>query len=210
MAGITHTVRAGECLSTIAAQYGLPWKALWDAPENAALRRKRKDPNVLLVGDVLTVPRPKDKQVAVKPGQAHKFVLKRDKVKVYLRLTASLEGLGGEPYELEIEGQKIEGKTAGDGVIEAEVPPGLAEMTLTLPKRRQKYTLALGEIDPISTLRGGQTRLFNMGLYAGEQHGELDEATASALEFFQRAQKLPVTRKYDASTQRALAELYGF
>src|SRR5690606_17426642 len=52
-----HRVAQGECLSTIAHRFGLEsWKVLWDHPENAPLRERRKSPHVLLPGDVVAVP----------------------------------------------------------------------------------------------------------------------------------------------------------
>ncbi len=210
MGGITHTVKAGECVATIAAQYGVPWKTVWEAPENATLRKKRKDPNVLAPGDVITVPKPKPRQSPIETGKAHKFVIHRERTKVHLRLTANREPLKDEPYRLEYGEHEIEGTTSGEGLLEAELPADQKELVLTLPRRQQTYTLALGEIDPIDTVRGAQTRLHNLGLYGGARSGDLDEETTAAIELFQRFQKISVTGKYDSATQKALADFYGF
>ncbi|MDC3956760.1 peptidoglycan-binding protein [Polyangium jinanense] len=209
MAGTTHDVQAGECIATIAAKYGLPWKTVWEAPENAALRKLRKDPNVLAPGDKVTVPQPKPKPSPIETGKSHRFVVKREKVRVYLKLTAGQEPLANEPWEIECGERKLEGTTGDDGTLEAEVPADQAEAVLKLPNRRQTYKLALGELEPIDTIRGAQTRLKNLGLHADEPSGTLDEATTAAIEAFQRAEKISVTGKYDATTQKALAKVYG-
>lgn len=210
MAGKTHIVSKGECLAKIASNYGFSWQAIWNSPENGALRRKRKDPNVLLPGDIIVLPNPAAKQVPVEMGKAHKFVLKRQKLKVYLRLTANQKPLASEPWQLEYGEREIQGQTDGDGVFEAEIPVEQTELVLSLPRRQQTFTLALGEVDPIDTLRGAQTRLHNLGLYRGEISGTLDDATVEAIRMFQQVQKLSITGRYDSATQRALAEFHGF
>ena len=210
MAGTTHIVKPGECVATIAAQYGVPWKTIWDAPENATLRRTRPDPNVLAAGDKVVVPKPKPRQESVKAGQNTQFVVKREKIRLYLQLKAGPDPLGGEDWELTCGDRNAKGTTESDGLIEAEIPPDEKEATLILPKRKQKYTLALGELDPIDTVRGAQARMHNLGLYKGEHSGNLDDATRAAIEQLQTIEKLPVTGKYDAATQKALAKIYGF
>jgi len=209
MAGTTHDVKAGDCIATIAAKHGLPWKTVWEAPENAELRKRRKDPNVLAPGDKVTVPKPAPKQAQIQTGKAHRFVVKREKIRLYLKLTAGQEPLANEPWEIQCGDRTLEGTTGGDGALEAEVPADQAEAMLKLPNRRQTFKLALGDLDPIGTIRGAQTRLRNLGLYGGEPDGTLDEATTAAIEAFQRGEKIPVTGKYDAATQKALAKVYG-
>lgn len=210
MAGKIHTVKPGECLSTIAAQAGFSWQFIWNAPENGALRRKRKTPNVLQPGDLVVLPNPDIKQVSVDMGKAHKFVVKRQKVKIYLKLTANHEPLASEPWQLEYGEHEVSGKTGGDGIFEAEIPIDQKELILSLPRRQQTFTLALGEVDPIDTLRGAQTRLRNLGIYHGEITGKLDDETAEAIRMFQTVQKLSVNGRYDSLTQRALADFHGF
>jgi len=210
MAGTTHIVKAGECVATIAAKYGIPWKAIWDAPENAMLRRTRSDPNVLAAGDKVIVPKPKPRQEPVQAGQNNKFVVKREKVRLYLQLKAGPDPLGGEDWEILCGDKKAQGTTESDGLVEAEIPHDENEAILILPKRKQKFTLALGELDPIDTVRGAQARLHNLGLYNGERSGNLDDATRTAIEQLQTIEKLPVTGKYDSATQKALAKIYGF
>jgi hypothetical protein len=54
---ISHVVAPGECLASIAEHYGFADPAvIYNHPENAALRRERPDPNVLLAGDVVAIP----------------------------------------------------------------------------------------------------------------------------------------------------------
>ena len=49
--GETHTVASGDTLSSIAAELGLDWEALWNANADTI-----EDPNVIFVGDELQLP----------------------------------------------------------------------------------------------------------------------------------------------------------
>ena len=52
-----HTVEQGEHLSSIAAKYGFQKVAtIWDHPDNAGLKSKRKNPHILLPGDKVVIP----------------------------------------------------------------------------------------------------------------------------------------------------------
>jgi N-acetylmuramoyl-L-alanine amidase len=81
-----HTARAGECISSIAHDYKVPWERIWNHPSNAALKRKRKDPNVIREGDTVYVPDVKPAQFSVPTGATHRFVIKRPKAKLRLRV----------------------------------------------------------------------------------------------------------------------------
>ena len=68
MAGM-HTVKQGEYLSLIAAQYGFTnWQTIWNLPQNADLQKQRQNPNVLFPGDQVYVPNRENKN----DSQAHR------------------------------------------------------------------------------------------------------------------------------------------
>jgi N-acetylmuramoyl-L-alanine amidase len=53
-----YTVKQGEHLSRLAKQFGFSdYSTIWDHPENAELKRKRNNPNVLYPGDTCSFPR---------------------------------------------------------------------------------------------------------------------------------------------------------
>jgi len=65
----THVVVEGESLSTIAAAEGFrDFRKLYDAPENAELRKKRPNPNLIRPGDEVVIPDRKPLSVTVTPG----------------------------------------------------------------------------------------------------------------------------------------------
>jgi hypothetical protein len=64
-----HVVVEGENLSTIAAAEGFrDFRKLYDAPENAELRKKRPNPNLIRPGDEVVIPDRKPLSVTVTPG----------------------------------------------------------------------------------------------------------------------------------------------
>ncbi|MEO5729276.1 MAG: hypothetical protein ABI134_19250 [Byssovorax sp.] len=202
-----HRLKQGECLSSIAAAHGHVWKHVWKHPENAPLRDKRKDPNILLPGDVVFVPDREPKSVEVASSKKHRFTVKLDKVALHLRLTGNLEPLKSEPYVLQLEGGDIKGETDGDGKLDAQIPAGLTQVTLILPKRRQSYTLALGHLDPVDTPSGAEARLQNLRMLPDGQSN--DATLKSALSTFQRVKKLKESGELDASTKAALRDEHG-
>src|SRR5438552_2032144 len=65
-----HTVKAGETLSSIAQQNGFrDWNTIYNASENAAFRKKRPNPNLIVPGDIVMIPDKKSKTVPVSSGQ---------------------------------------------------------------------------------------------------------------------------------------------
>src|SRR6478752_10449956 len=91
-----HELRSGECINTLAHDYKVPWEKIWNHPNNAELKQKRKDPNVLKAGDTIFIPDKEQKTVSVATGKAHKFVVKGSKTHLRLRIVID-EGPPPEP-----------------------------------------------------------------------------------------------------------------
>jgi len=81
-----HVVKQGEYLSKIAKVYGLAdYLTIWNHPQNADLKKKRQNPNVLFPGDKLFIPPRELKEESRSTEKKYRFEVKRKKL--MLRLT---------------------------------------------------------------------------------------------------------------------------
>lgn len=206
----THKVKQGECLETIAAQHGWLAEALWDQPENEALKEQRKDMHCLLPGDVVSVPARRPRDEPVPTGGVGKFQLSVEVPKLRVRLLNDAKPRAGEAYKLEYDdGQVLEGSTNGDGWVEQPLPASVRKAVLVLEDGEERYELAVGGLDPADTPSGAQGRMSNLGYYFGKVDGELGPVTKAALRRFQRAKGLEASGELDAATADALRGEYG-
>jgi peptidoglycan hydrolase-like protein with peptidoglycan-binding domain len=199
----TYKVAQGDCLSSIAERFGFFPDALWSLPENAELKQKRKDPNVLYPGDSVFVPDLRPKEAFCGTDQRHSFRKKGVPAKLKLRLMDDDQPRKTIPYQLEIDGRWLSGATDGDGYLEHPIPPSARKGKLLVGEGPTKdvYELQFGTLDPIETEEGVRGRLTNLG-YAGENLSE-------ALKAFQQRTGLPMTGEIDAALRTRLREDFG-
>jgi hypothetical protein len=199
-----HKVKQGECISSIADQYGLFWDTVWNDPGNAELKQLRKDPNVLLPGDVVHVPDKREKRESCAAESRHRFRKKGVPAKIKLRLLLDEEPRADEPYKLCIDGVWREGTTDGDGCVKETLPPNAREGTLVVGKGKTQdtYELRFGTVDPIESDDGIRGRLVDLGYDA-------EEDLPDALREFQAAESLEATGQIDDATRSKLKEKFG-
>lgn len=208
-----HRVAQGDCISSIAAKHFMSPELVWDAADNEALRGDRPHGNALAPGDVVVVPDPTERVESAAVDQKHRFVRKGVREKI----TLVLQDEDGEPraqlaYQIDLGGDHplVEGETDGDGKLEFKLPPNVrsATMKLEAPDFEEEHELVFGGVDPITTVRGQQHRLKNLG-YACEPTGKLDDDTTLAIQSFQSDADLDVTGELCDQTRAALEERYG-
>jgi N-acetylmuramoyl-L-alanine amidase len=213
-----HTVAQGECLSSIAHRYGYAWQTLYNAPENAELRRQRPNPNVLLPGDRVVIPERVPVGGRVPTGAVHDFRVHRPRE----RLRIVLYDDGGEvlancPYLLTVEGVEVRGRTDAHGLLDARIPARAHHGALRIwardadegdTERGLVIDLALGALDPLDHVTGLQARLNNLGYRAGAEDGIAGPRTRRALARFQAEHRLPATGELDAATRAALGRVH--
>ncbi|MGA8314137.1 MAG: hypothetical protein WB755_29200 [Terriglobales bacterium] len=193
-----YVIKQGECLSSLAAARGVPsWKDLHDHPDNADLKKKRPNPNVLAPGDVVIVP--ETKKFTCATGKKHTFVVRMPKVKLRLLL----QNWKGEPYgdrrfEVTIAGNQIPGRTDGAGLIDIAIPVTAQRGRLKVwfdedqddPDPNIDRDLEIGHLDPVDNVTGVQARLQNLG-HRCEVSGNLDEGTLASARAFREKVGLP-------------------
>jgi hypothetical protein len=207
-----HKVVQGDCVSSIAETNGFFWETLWNLPENTQLKELRKDPNILLPGDLLYVPDKRPKEVSEPTNQVHKFRVKNVPAKVKIRILRDAEPRVGEKYVLMIDGvEKKRGAIPSDGYVEVPIIPIASEGKLVIgdDDDQEEYVLQLGYLDPIDTVTGVKARLNNIGFDCGKINNELDQVTIEAISNFQGYIRHPKpTGQVDDLTRNALEKLH--
>lgn len=206
-----HTVTGGECLSSIAFQYGFFPDTLWAAPENSALRGKRTDPNVLQAGDVVVIPDVRAGEAECATGKRHTFRRRGVPEKLRLQFFSAGEPRADEEYELTVDGKRLGAgaRTDAEGRVEHFIRPDARVATFRFPETGEELVFALGGIDPVDTVKGVQGRLKSLGFFAGDIDGAEGEALALAVATYQAARGLPPTGQIDDPTRAELSKDYG-
>lgn len=213
----THIVEQGEYLASIAKDYGFSdWHTIYDHPQNADLKKKRPNPNVLFPGDQLFIPDKQLKEESCATEKKHRFQIKVPKASLKIVLKDSDgNALSNQPYTLKIAWLEFKGTTDGNGALEQKVPIGVQTGDLHLDKLGIDWPLKIGHLDPIEDkgssneiLSGVQARLNNLGFHCGEVDGIQGPLTESAIRAFQQNYGLTVTGTPNNATRAKLAELH--
>jgi putative peptidoglycan binding protein len=199
-----YKVEQGDCISSIAFAHGFFPDTIWNHPDNSQLKQKRKDPNVLMVGDVVAIPDKEIKEVSKATEQKHRFRKKGVPAKFKVRVLKKGQPRKNEKYRLIIDGQVLEGSTDGDGFVEKPLPPNAQEGKLILGEgeRKDTYVFHFGHVDPLDTDEGVAGRLHNLGYSAAQD-------LPSALKKFQSDNGLQATGRVDDATRNKLKEKFG-
>lgn len=209
----THTVKQGECLSSIARQYGFGVDTIWDHADNKALRDKRKSPNVLYVGDLLVIPDKGQKQMQVTSNQTHQFKVKAGPPELRMKLLAGGKPVNGAAYTVEVDGAEIdpktEKKTDGEGLVAVKVSQTAAAANVSVAKMGTVFQVKLGHLDPASEETGVLARLRQLGYHPWPGHDAGSSRYLVALWLFQNNKGLKTTSAADDATIDALKKAHG-
>jgi Putative peptidoglycan binding domain len=206
-----HLVSRAEDLEQILARE-YPWLTVADVvdhADNAPLFAVRSA-TVLRQGDRFTVPPGAAEPVEFSGAgdQRHRFRytprLRPLAVKV---LAHDGTAVAGESYELQ-HGETVKtGSTDGDGFVRVEIPITWLALELRIAGRTRRLRVAA--LDPVTTLRGVQARLHNLGYDTGPPDGQFGLRTARALRAFQAANGLTETGHSDRPTRDKLVSVHG-
>ncbi len=205
--GQWHTVDPGDSLSLLGERHRIPWQTIWEHPDNADLRRRRGNPNILHPGDRVFIPEPKPKEVSCAPNKSHRF---RTSGAVWIRI--AVLGIDHQPvpdiaYHFILDGAaQPPGNTNDEGIAEIRLPAGVRNVVLSLPWGDLPVDIA--ELAPAHTIRGIQQRLRNLGIDPGPIDGLYGPLTARGIAGFQAIVDLPVTGTIDAQLIRRLRHVH--
>ena len=204
-------------MTRIALDHGFSdYRTLWEHPDNAALKARRKNPNVLFPGDVMAIPERVEKQEPRPTDQRHRFRVRRPS----LALRLQLEDIYHRPIanatcELVIENDLYQVTTDPTGRLEREIPPRAERAWLTIrnaetPLRDVPLELRIGHLHPVDTVSGQLARLANLGYYDGDSAAPpVERRFRLAIEEFQCEHSLRVDGVCGLLTQDKLQTAHG-
>jgi Putative peptidoglycan binding domain len=213
---MTHIVRQGECLSSIAHHYRLAsWKVIYYHPNNSGFRAKRPNPNLIYPGDELYIPDQGQREDGVPTDKRHIFVVEFPPTFLNVRLQDLNEvPLRNAPYNLTMDALTLQGATNDDGWIRTEIPAGAEVGRLKVwpnPDAADvhlEWSVLLGHLDPIETTTGVKGRLKNLGYDCGEINDVEDEHYRVAVVEFQEDNGLTVDGVVGPQTRAALEQAH--
>jgi hypothetical protein len=211
----THEVKQGECLSSIARNYGFAdWHSLYDHAQNSSLREKRPNPNILHPGDLIFIPDKQSKHESCPTERSHRFKVETSRVKLRLMIRDDDgQPLAGKRYVLTVGEREYEGTTGADGMLEHDVSATEKQAELLLWPDEEtsepiSWLLEVGHLDPVGEITGVQARLNNLGFDCGPVDGIVGRRTKWALKRFQVDFGLSVTGEPDPATRTKLEQLH--
>jgi hypothetical protein len=197
----TYTVAQGDCLSSIAHDYGFgDWRTIYNDPNNAGFRNKRPNPSVIYPGDELYIPDFVPRDEGCRTDMNHQFQLIAPPTFLNLRIQdPSGNALSGIEYLLIIEGSDAKsrklvfrGKTDGDGWIKRKIHASSRSGSLQVwpnPADREvffKWQVQLGCLDPLESISGVKARLNNLGYTCGDTDSTESDLYNQMVRQFQR------------------------
>ena len=207
-----HTVAEGECLASIAANFGFRrWRTVYDDAANADLRSLRPDPNVLFPGDIVMIPDREVRVEAADTGERHTYFVQASSTSLRLKIDYERDF----DYELTVDGVVVKTGSADSStpIIQA-IAASAAVGSITVwardlaapktPENGFTYQLELGCLDPTETVSGVQGRLTNLGFFHGPIDGLLGPKTAEAIRAFERSIPAPETGLLTSALTAAL------
>ena len=213
-----HLVRAGDCLSRIARRRGFrDLDSIWQDDANKQLRQDRTNPNVLAVGDNVTIPLLTPKEERVQTGRRNRITVTRGALETTLE--AVFQDDAGDPldevrYSLTVDGGPAEeGKTDANGAISQAIPPDASRVDVTLFVVDEAdvdgflFRFELGMLQHESVDAACRDRLVNLGYPCGDG-GTGDEQTPASIRAFQDDQGLTVNGTLDDDTRTRLREIH--
>lgn len=213
-----HRVLPGDTMRSIALKHGFrSWRALWEFPGNAELRRKRADPNILGEGDEVFVPKEEHFTAPAQTSTTNIYAVVP--LEEFTRLALRVSLFNGPPlvgwsYELSVGTGRFTGSVPENGLVEHDIVPDEPDGMVKLRPVdmtegwRYSWTLQIGHLQPVETTSGLKARLKSLGHPTGEG-AELDSLTQQAMREFQRRNHLKLTELPDEPTQSRLTDVHG-
>ena len=216
-----HTVVQGEHLSGIAERYGFhDYLILWNHSENATLKAKRENPNVLFPGDIVMIPEKRITAFDRSTDERHRFGTLAKPLQLQLILENIYDGpIASVPCTLFIKADQFALITNAQGKISQKIKKSDRDAKLiiknTLQLKNQaipfetELEIKIGDLNPVAERSGQIARLSNLGYYRGPLDAIDEPELLSAIEEFQCDHGLVVDGKCGPLTRKKLEQVHG-
>jgi hypothetical protein len=210
-----YTVKSGDCLSSIAEDFGFAdYRSIYDDASNADFRKLRPNPNLIYPGDVINIPDKDGKFDDKGTGAAHHYKARATKRYLNLRLLENdRDPLANKRFKLTCAGEVHESSTDGNGKLKIRIPRRAKKATLEI--EGFTWDLDIANLNPIEDtdddgVSGYQSRLKNLGYDPGPIDGICGPRTRAAVRAFQEDNPpLEVDGICGPKTKAKLAEMHG-
>lgn len=204
-----HTVKNGDSITSLAEKYGLFETTIWMHADNAKLREKRSNKNILAPGDVVIIPDKTIHQESCAAGSKYKFKRKGVPAKFRVQLFDQSEARANQSYRFDIDGKLLEGTTDDDGILVETVSPNAQKGILIIGPDNEKIEFEFGTLQPTDSTYGAAQRLTNLGFYSGKLDvAEDDDYLIQAIKKFQVKNDLPCTGALDSTSKEKLTYVH--
>ena len=185
-----YTVQPGDCLSSIAEDFGFSdYRSIYEDGSNADFRQLRPNPNLIYPGDVINIPDKGGKIDNKGTEQRHHYQIKTTKRFLRLRLRQDNgDPLANTQYQLTVEDDVRTGSTDGDGLLKEKISRTARDAVLEAGNFT--WNLQIAALNPIDNtdddgVSGYQARLKNLGYDSGPIDGICGPRTEAAVRAFQ-------------------------
>jgi hypothetical protein len=206
-----HKVVEGEHISKIALKYHFSdYNIIWDHGNNADLKTRRPNPNVLNPGDTVFVPDKTPKTETRATALTHTFKIEIPKLEVWIQIL-DFDGAPANalPSNIKVESDEASLNCGPTGLLRKPILRNDENGHLTVESLRIDVPFKIGHLDPVDEPTGCQARLNNLGYNAGPVGNPEPLQFRSAVEEFQCDNDLPVTGECDDATKAKLLELHN-
>jgi hypothetical protein len=207
---VKHEVEEGDSVISLSEEYGFFAHTIWNDPDNAELKRKRNDMNILMAGDVVVIRDLRLKEMDKPTGKQHIFRRKGIPALYRLQVFDVEEPRANQKYRLTVDGELHEGRTDAHGVLQEYLPANSRNGELIIGPDEFRALLQFGFLDPLNEVIGIQKRLNNLGYDCGQPTGELNDLTIAALKDFQHRFDLQETGEADRATLAKLEQMHDY
>jgi hypothetical protein len=187
---VEYICQEQDCIASIAAVHGFPTsESIWEASDNSELRNIRKNPAVLMAGDIVRLPDVTPGSFTVHRGKVLRVVAKGPAVRLRVKLSeAWVDPKKTVDAKIRFDEGEYEPCKIESGLLDLKIPAATmaADLQLAIPGRGGRTLLhfRLGGLPPIGTDEGMRVRLLSLGYPCGvdpdaEKSAEPKSSTSS-------------------------------